>query len=200
MKPLYFVNQEKKVRHIGFYDEGDLTLLESREVLESQGFREDTSLLREAEDSGYFFSAFVPSSVVDLWFSQLLVERSKIKPKNESRKEEIRIFSPPKRTKSHVIHGIFTPKKRYEPKKVPPLTVIHPVLKRVVKKKKKTIDMLKEEIEGKKRWESFVPTCGECVFWERQVLQYTQVEMGSCKVTGNFVNQERKACSEFEKI
>ena len=88
-KAVYFVTKEKKVQHIGFTTPlSQMHLLESRELLEQHGFRENPSLIRKTSDSVYMFSSFLPESVIDIWFGQILNERLKFK--NLEREKEKR--------------------------------------------------------------------------------------------------------------
>lgn len=217
-KALYFVTKEKKIKHIGFYTElGHAQLLESAEILEQHGFGEDPTFLRETEDAGYVFSSVLPQSVIDIWFTQIINERARLKKgergkggKEEKREKEEKIEKVKKVEKSvkpvrRVLPRarIRTPRKAHtKVKKIWSFQVKgrEPTLpKRTAPRRKKTLDMLKEEVRAQRRWETFVPTCGECVFWEKQFLRFTQEVMGGCKITGNFVDEEKKACSEFER-
>lgn len=217
-KALYFVTKEKKVQHIGFFTTlSQMQLLESKEVLKQQGFQEDPDFLREIDDSAYLFSSFIPQSVVDTWFDQICSERSTLKKvetkrekekkeekKRKKKKEKKEKEKKPALVKEYPRHPqIFRTKKsdtdikeiqnRRVSKQKPLLPKIKPP------KRKKTPDTLKEEVKAQRRWETNVPTCGECTFWENQYLKYTQVEVGVCSITGNFVSPEKKACSEFER-
>ena len=95
-KAVYFVTKEKKVQHIGFTTPlSQIHLLESQELLEQHGFKEDPSLTRKTSDSVYMFSSFLPESVIDIWLGQILNERLKFKNlekekenKNKKRKKE----------------------------------------------------------------------------------------------------------------
>lgn len=216
-KALYFVTKEKKVQHVGFFTTlSQMQLLESKEVLKQQGFQENPDFLREIDDSAYLFSSFIPRSVVDTWFDQICSGRStlrKVETKREKEKKEKKKRKKrergekkkkPARAKEYPRSPqIFRAKKsdtdikKIQNRRVPKQKSLFPRIK--PPKRKKTPDTLKEEVKAQRRWETNVPTCGECAFWENQYLKYTQVEVGVCSVTGNFVSPEKKACSEFER-
>lgn len=224
-KAVYFVTTEKTVQHVGFTTQSQMHLLESRELLEQHGFREDPPFVRATDDSVYVFSSLLPPSVVDVWFDQILNERSKLKNAERKKgKSKINTKRQKERKKSieekeRLKRKVQKIERSAEAIKKPPKTNPRSLQvkksshaeksstkkdqKRVVPKKtqkrKKTPDMLKEEVKAQRRWESFVPTCGECIFWEKQYLKFTQTEIGGCGITGNFVSREKKACSEFER-
>jgi len=218
-KALYFVTKEKKVRHIGFTQKKQIQLLESREMLDGQGFDENSDFSRETDDSVYVFSSFIPQSVIDLWFGQILNGRERLrKPEKEKEKEKRKGKEKEKRNYQKIQETISAAKKRSKSKhrvfklKKPSHTTDVKKIQNIqsrkqkrsfprkkVPKRRKTLEMLKEEVKAQRSWESFVPTCGECVFWEKQYLEFTKVEIGGCLVTKNFVSSEKKACPEFEK-
>jgi hypothetical protein len=72
-------------------------------------------------------------------------------------------------------------------------------LTRQAPRRKKTLSILKEEIHAQRRWDPLVPTCGECQFWEKQYLRFTNCEIGVCTITDNFTDPTKKACSEFQR-
>jgi hypothetical protein len=217
-KALYFVTREKKVNHIGFFNSlSEIYLLESRELLKERGFEVDSSFLRETDDSAFFFSSFLSPPLIDRWFHQIRDEQAKLQRRElgnekENKGEEIKERANElTRLKKHY-------KKKYQPKLYAPrknvnssdtkrINEIQALKKRKfclqpqnkIQKRRKTLEMLKEEVKAQRTWEELVPTCGECAFFENQYLMFTQEEAGGCKVTGNFVSSEKKACSEFEK-
>jgi hypothetical protein len=207
-KPLYYVSEEKKIYHIGFQS------LSKNELSESlshspEGFTA-ASQFRETDTAVYVFCCSLPEDVVDLWFSQILKEHTLIQDRGnavrvendrKSRAENLRkvetqknldsfeIRQPPRKEVRSIeeLHNNLPPP---FPSNVPRTTR---------RKKKKDINTLREEIKGQRLWEPFVPTCSECAFWEKHILPYSQVHTGQCRVTGNLVEGERKACSEFQK-
>ena len=231
-KTLYFVTKEKKVNHIGFFNNlRDMHLLDSLEFLEEQGFTEDPLFVRESDDSVFIFSSFLPHSMIDIWLDQILTERAQIisekdrknmKGKSRKRREKekkaresdiekkIKIIG--KVTKKHV-REIHVPRKSSLAAGIERTAKIQTLRNRKksavltkrrkpkkTQKSRKTLEMLKEEVRDQRKWEAFVPTCGECTFWETQILPFTMEETGACRVTGNFVSSEKRACSEFEKL
>jgi hypothetical protein len=207
-KPLYYVSEEKKIYHVGFQSssKNELSELLSHSL---EGVTAD-SRFRETDTAVYAFCCSLPEDVVDLWFSQILKEqplvhnrgnaetaesernlrvekRRKVKPQRTLDSLEIRQL-PRKRVRR--IKELHTRLPSHSSMKVP---------RPPRRKRKKDISTLREEIKGQRLWEPFVPTCSECVFWESHILPYSQVHTGQCKVTGNLVEGERKACSEFQK-
>ena len=214
-KALYFITREKKMRHVGFFSKlTEIHLFESKELLEKHGFSEDPAYLRETDDSAYVFSSFLPLSVIDRWFAQIIREKS-ILMKAEKKREKMKGKNDKKEIKKPVFHTrksrskstLHVPRSRKKPyttvERIQNLQTLkqknHHLPQIKIQKDKKSLDALKEEIRAQRKWETFVPTCNECVFWENQILEFTQVEIGACKVTGNFVSSEKKACSEFER-
>jgi hypothetical protein len=214
-KALYFITREKRMRHIGFFSTlSQVHLLESKELLEKHGFSEDPAFLRETDDSAYVFSSFLPLSAVDRWFAQIIREKSTIM-KAEKKREKMKGKNNKKEMKKPVFHTrksrsrstLHVPRSRRKPyttvEKIQNIRALkqknHHLPRIKIQKDKKSVDALKEEIRAQRRWETLVPTCSECVFWENQILEFTQVEIGGCKVTGNFVSPEKTACSEFER-
>lgn len=215
-KALYFVSMEKKVKHIGFTTHSGIHLLESRELLSQHGFREDPSLFRETDNAVYIFASALPQQVIDCWFDQILTKKSALeKAKVEKAENHDKVAKPakPKKVKKSAKRAKKLPKKRPALKQS---TLPGGTEKRIqafkapkrknrllseirVRKSRKTVDALKEEVKAQRKWESRVPTCGECVFWEKRYLKFTELETGECKVTGNFVSEDKKACSEFER-
>lgn len=202
-KTLYFVSKEKKVIHIGFINGKTMEFLDSPENLSQHGFEKDPDFFRETDAAVYVFSSFLPETVVDQWFTHILRERDEIIRSTREHTipthHTVTIKQPPK--------SVITPPDRVlQPKKSTPTTKIKIPPKNTpppvaVKRppRKKNIETLKEEIKAQRIWDPLVPTCGECAFWEKRVLQYTQVKTGECTITGNFVDFEKKACSEFQK-
>jgi hypothetical protein len=213
-KALYFITREKKMRHVGFFSTlSQVRLFESKELLKKHGFSEDPAFLRETDDSAYVFSSFLPLSVIDRWFAQIIREKS-ILMKAKKKREKIK-GNDRKEMKKPVFHTrksrsrstLHVPRSRRKPyttvEKIQNIRALkqknHHLPQIKIQKDKKSLDALKEEIRAQRKWETSVPTCNECVFWENQILEFTQVEIGACKVTGNFVSSEKKACSEFER-
>jgi hypothetical protein len=214
-KALYFVTKEKKVQHVGFFTTlTKMHLVESKDMLEQQGFSEDPDFLRETDDSAYIFSSHIPQPVVAMWFEHFCsatsalkkVEREKerekkrknenkgIRKKRKRKKKKKRsktlpatMIKKPPRADIKKIQNRRTPSQKPLPTKVSP------------QNQKKTPEILKEEIKAQRKWETFVPTCSECTFWNHQYLAYTDTDVGVCSVTSNFVSAEKKACSEFER-
>lgn len=216
-KALYFVSRDKKVNHVGFFNSlSEIYLLESRELLKEGGFVEDSLLLRETDDSAFLFSSFLSQSLIDRWFNQIRDEQAKLRkrePENENVKgEEIEerareLSRLKKQYKKKHQSKIHTPRKKSTPTNIKKINEIQALKKRKtllqpqnkIHKRKKTLEMLREEVKAQRFWEEKVPTCGECAFFENQYLLFTQEEAGGCRVTGNFVSSEKKACSEFER-
>lgn len=219
-KALYFVSKEKKVKHIGFTTPSGIHLLESRELLSQHGFQEDPSFFRETDDAVYVFSSVLPQHVIDSWFDQIHAKKSTLEKAKKGKVEKIekhdKARKPPKprKAKKPAKEVKKRPRKKSAPrqstlsddteKRIQTLKALRKKKKRPLseikmKKSRKTLDMLKEEVKAQRRWEAFVPTCGECTFWERRYLKFTELETGECSVTGNFVSEEKKACSEFER-
>jgi hypothetical protein len=204
-KTVYFVSKEKKVNHIGFMSEGKIQFLDSQNRLSQHGFTKDPAFFRETDTAVYVFSSFLPESVVDQWFFQIYSERDHItKAVKEqvppSTQSAVSIKKPPKSMIAHPERTVLQPERVTIIKKIkiPPKTPSPPV---TVKRspRKKNIETLKEEVKAQRIWDSCVPTCGECAFWEKRILQYTKTETGECTLTGNFVEFKKKACSEFQK-
>ncbi len=217
-KALYFVTRDKKVNHIGFFNNlSEIYLLESRELLKEKGFEEDSLFLRETDDSAFLFSSFLSQSLINRWFSQIHDEQTKLRkgePGNEkvNKGEEIKerahkLTRLKKHCKKKHQFEIHIPRKKYTPTNTKRINEIQALKKRKkpfqpqnkIHKRKKTLEMLREEVKAQRFWEAQVPTCGECAFFENQYLLFTQEDAGGCRVTGNFVSSEKKACSEFEK-
>jgi hypothetical protein len=207
-KPLYYISEEKKIYHIGFWNSSRNELSESLSP-SLEGVTAD-SLFRETDTAVYAFCGSLPEDVVDLWFSQILKEPilvqnrgSAVAVESEKRPkvQKIKKVEPRRTGGSPEVHQL--PRKRVrsieELHTRPPSPVFMEVPRTTRKKRKKDIDTLREEIKGQRQWEPFVPTCSQCVFWESHILPYSQVHTGQCKVTGNLVEGERKACSEFQK-
>ena len=205
-KAVYFVTEEKKVKHIGFFTESsDFHLLESQEFLSQHRFRKDPAFLRETDDSVYVFSSHLPQNVIDFWFDQILRERTELQkiereevkspakiemrpvPKKMHSKRNLPVLKPPPSPSRKKIRIVTIPKRKRLPSKIK------------VEKRRKTLDTLREEVKAQRRWEEFVPTCSECALWEKRYLKFTNIETGECRATGNFVSPEKKACSEFER-
>ena len=218
-KALYFVSKEKKVKHIGFTTRSGMHLLESRELLLQHGFQEDPSFFRETDDAVYVFSSVLPQHVIDSWFDQIHAKKSTLDKAKIEKVEKIGKYdkakkpAKPRKAKKPAKEV----KKRLRKKSAPRQSTLsdetekriqtlkalkgknRPLSEIKVKKSRKTLDMLKEEVKAQRKWEAFVPTCSECTFWERRYLKFTELETGECSVTGNFVSEEKKACSEFER-
>ncbi len=207
-KAVYFVTEEKKVKHIGFFTESsDFHLLESQEFLSQHRFRKDPAFLRKTDDSVYVFSSFLPQDVIDFWFDQILHERTELQ---KIERGEEKAQSPVKIEKRAVpkMHSkrnlpVLRPPTSPSRKKVRIVTIPkrkrHLLSKTKVRKRRKTLDTLREEVKAQRRWDEFVPTCSECALWEKRYLKFTNIETGECRATGNFVSPEKKACSEFER-
>ncbi|MGD2250033.1 MAG: hypothetical protein PVF58_16635 [Candidatus Methanofastidiosia archaeon] len=204
-KTVYFVSKEKKVNHIGFFSEGKIHFVDSPERLSEHGFTKDPAFFRETDTAVYVFSSLLPESMINQWFSQILSERDHIT--NPATKQSVpqplasvNIKKPPKSVITPPERTVLQPERGYTPRKIkiPPKSPPPPA---TVKRspRKKNIETLKEEIKAQRIWDSCVPTCGECSFWEKRVLPYTQTETGECTLTGNFVEFKKKACSEFQK-
>ncbi|MBU7023371.1 MAG: hypothetical protein HXS40_04315 [Theionarchaea archaeon] len=207
-KPLYYVSEEKKIYHIGFWNSSRNELLESLSP-SLEGVTAD-SLFRETDTAVYAFCCSLPEDVVNLWFSQILKEPILVQSHGSAVAAESE-----KRPKVHKIKkvepgrtGGFLEIRRPPKKRVRSIEELHTrspspvsieVPRTARRKRKKDIDTLREEIKGQRQWEPFVPTCSQCVFWESHILPFSQVHTGQCKVTGNLVEGERKACSEFQK-
>lgn len=205
-KPLYFVTKEKTVKHIGFFTESQITLLESEESLSQQGFTKDPAFFRETDDAVYIFSSWLPQSIIALWIDQILERADLIlnlkgeKEENAQKEEKIKKIEKVASMKKKP-HPVYTrkPCKTIRRIELPrPPTHPKPLPKRIPRRKK-TVDMLQEEIRTQRVWNPFVPVCRECIFWEKRFLQYTQTETGECTATGNLVSPQKKACSEFQK-
>ncbi len=202
-KPLYFVTTEKKVNHIGFFTKTEIELLESEESLERLGFQKNPFFLRETGDSVYIFSSFLPQSIIERWCDQILKERSEFKrgmvkePKGVKIKERKMRIVKHSKSKRPLPRGKPRRTSRRTVRKVQKPQISQ--IKMTPPKRKKTLDMLKEEVRARRIWDSFVPVCSECSFWEKQVLRLTQVETGECTVTRNIVSPDKKACSEFQR-
>jgi hypothetical protein len=202
-KPLFFITQEKSVKHVGAYDTGEITFFMSQEALIRQGYDEDTSILKETDDAVYIFSSFLPVTVIESWFNQISLQRAKIHALNFSHTSELSpeerndesppaVLLPPRRENSHQEKikkiqeiGSLSPQKSHEIRKAP--------------RRKKTLSILKEEIHAQKRWDRLIPTCGECLFWKKQYLRFSDCEKGVCTITGNFIDSTKRACSEFQR-
>jgi hypothetical protein len=213
-KALYFVTKEKKVKHIGFLtDSYEMRFFQSKEHLVQYGYQEDTDFFRENNDSIYIFSSFLPKHIMDSWFDQIVSERSQLKKielkigKTGKTRKNGKVESPlpaRKKTSNRLIRNPVRRNNRNLRKE--PRILNHSrkqenprSLKMTVPRRKKTPDIIKEEVEAQRRWTTCAPTCGQCVFWEKRSLRYTQTEAGECVVTGNFVNPKKRACSEFQK-
>ncbi|MBU6998837.1 MAG: hypothetical protein HXS41_14740 [Theionarchaea archaeon] len=209
-KPLYYVTKEKRIYHIGFQSSTRNDLSESPLSHSFKGFTED-SVRKETGTAVYAFCCSLPEDVVNLWFSQIVRERSDIhSTRNVARAEndvkESKVANLKKVGKHEnldpcEIHRV--PRKkvrsveelRWKVPSSPPSDMSLTVRRR----KKKDITALTEEIKAQRLWDPFVPTCSECAFWEKHILPYSQVSTGQCRITGNLVEGERKACSEFQK-
>ncbi len=201
-KPVYFVTKEKTVNHVGFFTESHITLLESEESLNQQGFTRNPLFFRETDDAVFVFSSWLPQSVIALWIDHIITGRaeltSSIKEKRKEKKKEIKKVKIVSKKKPRPILPR-KPRKTIRKIGIPrPPTSPKPLPKRIPRRKK-TVDILQEEIKTRGMWNPFVPVCGECIFWEKRFLQYTQTETGECTATGNLVSQEKKACSEFQR-
>ncbi|MGC1122182.1 MAG: hypothetical protein WBA22_13920 [Candidatus Methanofastidiosia archaeon] len=209
-KPLYYVSKEKKIYHIGFQSSFKNELSESIPSHSLEGFTAD-SQFRETDTAVYAFCCSLPEDVVDLWFSQISKERSVIQDlgnavKVENDRKALKAKNVKKVEKQKNL-GPFEirqlPRKKIRSivelyHRIPPPFPIN-VSRTTRRKRKKDINTLREEIKAQRLWEPFVPTCSECAFWEKHILPYSQVHTGQCRVTGNLVEGERKACSEFQK-
>ncbi|MBU7017281.1 MAG: hypothetical protein HXS44_07205 [Theionarchaea archaeon] len=217
-KALYFVARDKKVNHIGFFNNlSEIFLLESRELLKEKGFEENSLFLRETADSAFLFSSFLSQSLIDRWFSQIRDEQAKLRRRDsgnekENKGEEVRerqrnLSRVKKHHKKKRQSRIHSTRKKSSPANTKRALEIQAMKKRKtlfqpltkIQKRRKTLEVLREEVKAQRLWEGQVPTCGECAFYENQYLLFTQEEAGGCKVTGNFVSSEKKACSEFER-
>ncbi|MBU7042190.1 MAG: hypothetical protein HXS47_01270 [Theionarchaea archaeon] len=200
-KPLFFITQEKSVKHVGRYDaERGATFFMSPEALTSYGYDKDTSVLKESEDAAYIFSAHLPLSVVESWFNQISTHHTRIQSPDEPcqkvhQDERIHtspVLLPPRRILSHE-------EKIRKIQKIESLREERYCTIRQPPKRKKTLSLLKEEIHGQHRWDNQVPTCGQCQFWETQYLRFTDSQVGVCTITGNFTDPSKRACSEFQR-
>lgn len=207
-KPLYYVSEEKKIYHIGFQSSSKNELSESLSH-SLEGFTAD-SPFRETDTAVYAFCCSLPEDVVDLWFSQILKEPTLVQNRGNAVKvENDRKLKIETIRKVEIQRNLDSFEIRQPPrKKVRSIDELHnnlppsfpiKVPKPTKRKRKKDINTLREEIKGQRLWEPFVPTCSECAFWEKRILPYSQVHTGQCRVTGNLMEGERKACSEFQK-
>jgi hypothetical protein len=197
-KPVYFVTKEKRVTHIGFFTKSQITLVESEESLIQQGFTRDPLFFRETDDAIYIFSSWLPQSLIALWIDHIITERADLitpikKGKRKKRKKEMK-----KRRKKSMKEPLRLPKKpcttiRMNRPPTPPT----PFPKRVYHRKK-TVTALQEERKTQKKWGP-IPVCGDCTFWEKRILPYTQTETGECTPTGNLVSCQKTACPEFQR-
>ncbi|MBU7033376.1 MAG: hypothetical protein HXS53_12665 [Theionarchaea archaeon] len=203
-KPLFFVTQEKSVIHVGFSDSASgMAFFISQNALSRYGYDEDTSVIKEADNAIYIFSSHVPSSVINSWFIQISLQRSrmnfgdhshtrKISPTERKKLSQHPVFIPPVQRPSHE-------EKVKKIQKIVSLNKKKYARNRKAPRRKKTLSILKEEIHAQRRWDTLVPTCGECQFWEKHYLRFTNCEMGVCTITGNFTDPTKKACSEFQQ-
>lgn len=200
-KPLFFITQEKSVKHVGRYDaNGRTTFFMSPEALTSYGYDKDTSVIKESEDAAYIFSAQLPLSVVESWFNQISTHHTRIQSPDEPcqkghQDEPIHaspVLLPPKRILSHE-------DKIRKIQKIESLRGERYCTVRQPPKRKKTLALLKEEIHAQHRWDNQVPTCGQCQFWETQYLRFTDSQIGVCTITGNFTDSSKRGCSEFQR-
>lgn len=217
-KTVYFVTRERKVRHVGFLADSQMHLVESEDVLSELGFSKDPALMKKTDDSVYIFSSHLPQKVIDRWFTQILNQNLKLKKGENEEKGTRKVaraegthrtteykMRASKKTKKDLISKTHNfskskPVNKDREKKIQNLKLKQktPFIYRKAPRRRKTIDALREEVRAQRRWKKLVPTCGECAFWEKQYLVYTDQKTGKCQITGNFVSPEKKACSEFE--
>jgi hypothetical protein len=202
-KPLFFITREKLVKHVGMYDTGEIIFFMSQEALIHHGYDKDASILKETDDAVYLFSSFLPVTVIESWFNQIVLQRAKICDKHFSHapkafqdernnQSSSSVLLPPRKDTGHrekikkiqTIHSL-SHQKNHEIRRPP--------------RRKKTLSILKEEIHAQKRWDTMIPTCGECLFWKKQYLRFSDCEKGVCTITGNFIDSTKRACSEFQR-
>ena len=195
-KPVYFVTKEKRVNHVGFFTESQITLSESEESLSQKGFTRDPLFSRETDDAVYIFSSWLPQSVITMWIDHIITERAerltpikrgKRKGKKMKRKRKKSMKEPPPPLPKRCTTRRLTPRRTTPPIPLPK-----------VYRRKKTVAALQEELKTRRTWGP-LPVCGDCTFWKKQILPYTQTKTGACTITGNIVSPQKTACSEFSE-